>query len=352
MKFTFLLQEVNQTKLVLSRRRIEVRRQIEEEEHMLRMLVEEEEVTVEDVKNNDSYFVQKRNAAGATGFLTHEEVTAVMRQLAYGYASDCVDEYLRMSESVASDAFKRFCLPVVSIYGEERRFPGMLGSVDCTHWTWKNCSTAWHCEFTGKQKQPTLILEIVASKNLWIWHALFGLPGSQNDINVLDTSPIFSWITEDTAHPTAFEVKGRQYDLGYYLANGIYPKYAMFIRTISAPITQKAQAQEAVRKDVERGFGVLKVRFAIIREAARLWKKVDLHYIMHACIILYNMIVEDERDTALVPEYDDTPPDFQMSELWRFFRPHQEIRDTQVNFGLQSDLMEHLWKKHGERSHF
>ncbi|KAG1449216.1 hypothetical protein G6F56_008709 [Rhizopus delemar] len=68
---------------------------------------------------------------------------------------------------------------------------------------------------------------------------------------------------------------------------------------------------------------------------------------MQACIILHNMIVEDERDTALVPEYDGKPPDFQMSEentveLSRFFRRHQEIRDTQVHFDLQSDLMEYL----------
>ncbi|KAG1463551.1 hypothetical protein G6F56_005256 [Rhizopus delemar] len=216
-----------------------------------------------------------------------------MRQLAYGYASDCVDEYLRMSESVASEALKRFCRAVVSVYGEEcfrspnqqdvdrllalgeeRGFPGMLGSVDCTHWTWKNCPTAWQGQFTGKEKQPTLVLEIVAFQYLWIWHAFFGLPGSQSDINVLDTSPIFSWITEENAPSTAFEVNGRQYDLRYYLADGIYPNYAMFIKTISAPITQKAQlfakAQEAVRKDMERAFGVLKARFAIIREAARL----------------------------------------------------------------------------------
>ncbi|KAG1440894.1 hypothetical protein G6F56_011726 [Rhizopus delemar] len=44
MIFTSLLQAVNQTNLALARRRIEVRRQIEEEEYMLRMLVEEEEM--------------------------------------------------------------------------------------------------------------------------------------------------------------------------------------------------------------------------------------------------------------------------------------------------------------------
>ena len=44
-------------------------------------------------------------------------------------------------------------------------------------------------------------------------------------------------------------------------------------------------------------FGVLQSRFAIIWEPGRFWKSEDLHYIMKACIILHNMIIEDERDS-------------------------------------------------------
>ena len=32
---------------------------------------------------------------------------------------------------------------------------------------------------------PSIILEVVASFDLWIWHAYFSLLGSSNDINVL-----------------------------------------------------------------------------------------------------------------------------------------------------------------------
>jgi hypothetical protein len=35
---------------------------------------------------------------------------------------------------------------------------------------------------------PTIVLEDVASRDLWIWHAFFDLLGFHNDINVLHPS--------------------------------------------------------------------------------------------------------------------------------------------------------------------
>ena len=54
--------------------------------------------------------------------------------------------------------------------------------------------------------------------------------------------------------------------------------------------------QEGSRKDVKRAFGVLQSRFAIVAGSARFWNKCVLHDIMTACIIMHNMIIEDERD--------------------------------------------------------
>ena len=57
-----------------------------------------------------------------------------------------------------------------------------------------------------------------------------------------------------------------------------------------------AKSQESARKDVERAFGVLQARFSIVRGLARFCILEVLKDIMKACIILHNMIVEDERN--------------------------------------------------------
>lgn len=185
-------------------------------------------------------------------------MTAAIRMLAYGYSADCVDEYVRMSETTAMYYFKRFCKNIVEMYkdlymrkpnqqdleklmkeNEKRGFPGMIGSIDCTHWVWKNCPTAWQGQYIGKEGVPTVVLEAVASQNLWIWHAYFGAPGSLNDLNILDSSPIFADVVTGRSPKCPFEVNGNQYELSYYLADGIYPKYATFVRTVPCPSTQE-----------------------------------------------------------------------------------------------------------------
>ena len=149
------------------------------------------------------------------------------------------------------------------------------------------------------------------------------------------------------------------YTMGYYLANGIYPKWATFVKTISCPRGNKqihfAQAQESAIKDVERAFGVLQARFAIVRGPARFLKLEVLKNIMKACIILHNMIVEDERDNNEMDfSYDasdgiPTPTliSERSSELLQFIHTQHRIRDRDTHSILQTDLVEHLWNMHG-----
>ncbi|XP_042957996.1 uncharacterized protein LOC122293484 [Carya illinoinensis] len=141
--------------------------------------------------------------------------------------------------------------------------------------------------------------EEVASYDLWIWHAFFGLPGSHNDINVLDRSFIFSNLTQGLTLTVNYTINGYNYAMGYYLVDDIYPQWATFVKTISTPQGNKkkyfAAAQESARKDVECAFGVLQARFAILCGPAWFFHIEIFNEIMMACIILHNIIIEDER---------------------------------------------------------
>ncbi|KAL5549771.1 hypothetical protein UlMin_005002 [Ulmus minor] len=195
--------------------------------------------------------------------------------LAYGLPADATDEYIKIGESTTIESLKRFCRVVVEVFaeqylrspnandvarllhvGEQRGFPGMLGSLDCMHWKWKNYPTAWAGQYAGRSGSPTIILEVVAYYDLWIWHAFFGLPDSNNDINVLEASHLFANLAQ------------------------------------------------------------------------------VLHDIMTACIIMHNMIIEDERDV-------DAPIDNQMkaptpeveiavdenAQFQNFLARHRQIKD-------------------------
>ena len=63
-----------------------------------------------------------------------------------------------------------------------------------------------------------------------------------------------------------------------------------------------AKKQESCRNDVERAFGVLQSRWAIIRHPARTWSVNTMWEVMTVCVITHDMIVEDERDDNLYDE--------------------------------------------------
>ena len=323
------------------------------------------------------FFQLKEDASGRSTLSPLQKCTAAIRQLAYGGAADAIDEYVRMAETTARKCLHHFTAGIIHLFGDEylrhptpeeletllavgeqRGFPGMIGSIDCMHWEWKNCPAAWKGMYSRGTDKPTIVLEALAGQDLWIWHAFFGAPGTLNDLNILDRSPVFDEIINGNAPEVHFHVNGREYNLAYYLADGIYPKWATFIQSIRLPQGPKhclfAKRQEFVRKDVERAFGVLQARFAVVRNPSNLWDRNKLGNIMRACIILHNMIVENERDSYLrtseFQQGEDDDPSFvvrRTTNIRTTLGRRADVRDTAGYLQLKEDLIEHIWAKYG-----
>ncbi|XP_040361971.1 uncharacterized protein LOC112164333 [Rosa chinensis] len=188
------------------------------------------------VKAQDSYFVQKRDSSGRLGLSSLQKVTAAMRMLAYGIGAEIVDAYLRIGESTAIEAMKSFVQAVISVFGAE-------------------------CLRKPTSDDISRLLLIGESR---------GFPGMLG-----------------RASPVTYKINDHDYTMGYYLADGIYPSWATFVKTIPCPQGEKAKnfakAQAGCRKDVERAFGVLQARFAIVHGLARCWDRETLQKIMKAC---------------------------------------------------------------------
>ncbi|GJV22425.1 ALP1-like protein [Tanacetum coccineum] len=122
-------------------------------------------------------------------------------------------------------------------------------------------------------------------------------------MNVLRQSLIFNDLKSGKATEVPFVANEVTYKRGYYLSDGIYEEWSVFIKSISNSgsndhkrIVYKT-AHEASRKDVERAFGVLKSKWKIIKQPARWMTLTKIKDIMYTCVILHNMIIKYNEQT-------------------------------------------------------
>ncbi|GKA45351.1 ALP1-like protein [Tanacetum coccineum] len=257
---------------------------------------------VNTVTTHSAYFQCNPDCAGREGISPLIKCTSAIRQLAYGVNASFLDEYMQISERSSRMSLDHFCQAVMEIYGPE---------------------------FLRK---PT----VTDVEKLYRYHEeKHGFPGM---LGSLDSPEI------------PFVANGVNYPSGYYLVDGIYPELAPLVKTIPEPADDDhkrilyKQKQESARKDVERAFGVLKKKWAILANPARALRKDRIVSMMYTCIILHNMI-RKYKNYAISPRWfpeEAHQPDDPLRNEEQVQRVMRWIKSSQAHQNLRHDLIEHL----------
>jgi hypothetical protein len=98
---------------------------------------------------------------------------------------------------------------------------------------------------------------------------------------------------------------------------------------------------------VERAFGVLQSRWAIVRYPAKAWSVQQMWEVITVCVIMHNMIVEEERDDSVYDQGWDfhselVAPNSVPSSFQKFLHTHHEIQDRATHLALYEDLVNHI----------
>ena len=283
---------------------------------------------IQDDETGHADFRSVLDALGVKGPSALQKLTAVLRILAYGLPFDAVHEYTGVQELVARKSTYAFSDWLIAKYkhihlgvwtlpaiekemaiNAKRGFTGMLGSLDCTHSIWKNCPYPWQGQFQDRHGQRSVIAEAIAGSDLYFWHVFLGVPGAANDLHVLGVSTLFTKYLNSLARTQTFQIGGHDHAGCFFLADGIYPDYACLMKTYSPPTTPEernfAKQQEGVRKDVERAFGRLMIKWCITTVAAKTWFLETLKEVWMTCFLLHNMTIRDNDTTEWNEEKEE-----------------------------------------------
>ncbi|GKB48209.1 ALP1-like protein [Tanacetum coccineum] len=252
--------------------------------------------------------------------------TSANRQMAYGVVLDALDQYLQMGTTTARKSLQMFCKAIMELYGEEfLRNPTYTEMEKLYTYHEEKHGFPGIAQFSKGDHgpDPFILLEAIASNYLWIWHAFFGVFGTNNNVNILRQSSLFNDLKSGKALDVPFVANNVLYKKGYYLTDGIYPQWSVLIKSIKNPGTDDHKRilyktkHEAVKKDVERAFGVLKKKYKLIKHPTRGMSRPRLSD-------------EEHRDDDPIRTHQES------------MQVTQEIINRTTHLSLKADLVEHL----------
>ena len=320
------------------------------------------QVMMEDIMAKNIKFYQKNNRTIQASL--EAKLLLPLKSLAYGVPPHAFMDYFQMSAQYARDCCKQFHKAIKLVYMDEYlRLPtpsdlkaitkahkaihgvdGLMGSLDCTHTYWKNCPKAWQGSYKGKEEGPSIAMEALCDYHMFFWHVSYGYPGNFNDLNILALSPLLDRMIDGSFHEleekagvVPYRIDEHEFTKTFILVDGIYPPYCRFVKGITNPSTKQKKKytawQEAVRKDIERAFGVLKGTWQFLARPIMGMNMEDIHAKVTCCIILHNILVSDRVMGDCRATYK---PDHVLEEEEVTVQQPYDLREVQATYDLRT----------------
>nr|XP_043615537.1 uncharacterized protein LOC122587433 [Erigeron canadensis] len=141
---------------------------------------------VSDIEQHFVYFQERVDRSRKKSLAIIQKCTSAVEQLGTGNPPDNFDDYLCMAERTSRESLDHCCSAVIELYHDEylrrstshdvsrlyevheqrHKMSGMLGSLDCTHFLWRNCPKALNGQYKiSDHPYPTVLLEAIASQD-------------------------------------------------------------------------------------------------------------------------------------------------------------------------------------------
>lgn len=188
------------------------------------------------------------------------------------------------------------------------RLPGCVGAIDGTHIPFSTSDPA----FENYKGYHSIVAQAIVDHKLRIRSWSAGHAGSNSDLNVLAASKVRTWI-DDLATKGVRDIGG--VDVSYYLVgDGMYTHRSCLQIPFDGEHGRSSKEyfwnkkQSSARQTVERAFGVLKGRWAVLAGGAHgQMHHKDHQYVARisaTCAVLHNICIT-RGDT--IPKEDEVP---------------------------------------------
>ena len=169
------------------------------------------------------------------------------------------------------------------------RFPGVIGAIDCTHVKIDSIGGNQPEVFRNRKGFFSINIQAVCGPDLRFYDVVARWPGSTHDSRIFENSHL----------NTTLELSNTS---GHLLGDSGYALKTYLMTPFQEPSNHEQKRYNKIhsqtRMFIEKAFGVLKLRFPILKHGLRLLEAQDNCNLILSAFVLHNRYIQFKREAA------------------------------------------------------